>query len=201
VCYPTNGVEADKIIVLRQGKLVEEGSHEDLLKIENGVYHGLVHAQELALAAEEESEDPDVGIHKVKTAETERSSKSHKYEENKSAEDSEYKNRGLLNSFGRLIVEQRHHWILYTLTIIGILGAGAVYPLQAYLFANIVQVFTYTGQRFIDDGYFWSGMFGVEAAGVGLAYFTLGLCSHLISIVSRTPFLIRIFHRVLTEHH
>jgi ABC-type multidrug transport system fused ATPase/permease subunit len=173
---------ADKIIVMRQGKLVEEGSHDALLKIEDGVYYGLVHAQSLALEAEEEDEveTDEAGLKKTKTAETEKSG-AHEREDRASISDPEYKDRGLMMSFGRLIVEQRHHWILYSISIIGILGAGSVYPLQAYIFANVVQVFTYTGQKFVDEGYFWAGMFGVEAAGVGLSYFALGFCSHLIS--------------------
>lgn len=90
-------------------------------------------------------------------------------------------------SFGRLLVEQRHHWFLYTISILGVLGAGAVYPLQAYIFANVIQVFTYTGEKLVSRGNFWSGMFGVEAAAVGVAYFVLGFASHLISIVSFLP--------------
>jgi subfamily B ATP-binding cassette protein MsbA len=36
--------DADKIIVLTQGVLAEEGSHDELLAL-NGVYAGLYHAQ------------------------------------------------------------------------------------------------------------------------------------------------------------
>ncbi|KAF2279224.1 P-loop containing nucleoside triphosphate hydrolase protein [Westerdykella ornata] len=172
--------KADKIVVLRNGRLVEEGTHEELVDIEDGVYHGLVKSQKLALEAEEEAGD-EPEIHKTKTRESEQSTE-HTGEQHLVAEDPEYKNRGLLNSFGRLIVEQRRHKILYTLAILGILGAGAVYPLQAWIFSNVIQVFTYTGEKFVKDGNFWSGMFGVEAAGVGLSYFVLGLCAHLISV-------------------
>ncbi|KAF2262188.1 leptomycin B resistance protein pmd1 [Lojkania enalia] len=178
---------ADKIIVMRQGKLVEQGSHEELLKDETGVYFGLVHAQNLALEAEEEEEEKDLAIKKIKTGDTEHSKFGHKHdlEQGIVAEDPEYKQKGLLRSFGRLIYEQRHHWFLYTISVLGVLGAGAVYPLQAYIFANIVQVFTFVEvdpPRFVREGNFWSGMFGVEAAGVGISYFVLGLASHLISI-------------------
>src|SRR5436305_1515026 len=48
---------ADKIVVLRQGKLVEEGGHEALLQNKDGVYHGLVHAQELAMSHAEDDDD------------------------------------------------------------------------------------------------------------------------------------------------
>ncbi|KAF2472924.1 P-loop containing nucleoside triphosphate hydrolase protein [Lindgomyces ingoldianus] len=178
---------ADKIVVLRHGKLVEEGSHEELLEDENGVYYGLVHAQELAMEAEEEEEE-EVALQKTKTAITEHSEPGHgKGKKATSMEDPTYKEQGLLMSFGRLIFEQRHHWLLYIIAVLGVFGAGAVYPLQAFIFANIVEVFTFTGQKFVDRGNFWSGMFGVEAAGVGVSYFVLGFSSHLISVaITRT---------------
>ena len=36
---------ADKIIVINNGEIVEEGRHEDLLKIENGAYKALYEMQ------------------------------------------------------------------------------------------------------------------------------------------------------------
>lgn len=38
-------VNADKIVVLNEGSVVEEGTHEELLKIENGAYAALYNAQ------------------------------------------------------------------------------------------------------------------------------------------------------------
>ena len=150
-----------------------------------------MNAQELALeAAEETEEEEQDGIYKVKTSGTEQSDTAHKREDHTFAKDPEYKNQGLLLSFGRLLAEQRHHWILYTFCILAIFAAGAVYPIQAFILANIINVFTLVGdmQKFVSEGNFWAGMFGVEAGGVGVAYFVLYLCSHLISTVSGTVF-------------
>ena len=36
---------ADKIIVLRSGKVAEEGKHDELVKIKDGVYSGLISSQ------------------------------------------------------------------------------------------------------------------------------------------------------------
>lgn len=180
---------ADKIIVLRQGKLIEEGTHEQLLRDEDGVYFGLVHAQELALETEEGNEN--ISIHKTKTTDTDKKPDADQTSETKETfEEPDYKQVGFLRSFGRLLYEQRHHWVLYSIAILGILGAGSVYPLQAYVFAMVVQVFTYTGDKLLHDGYFFSGMFGVLAAGVGLSYFVLGCSSHLISTVSHPSLLL-----------
>ena len=37
--------DADKIVVINEGRIVEQGSHEELLKIENGEYKKLYEMQ------------------------------------------------------------------------------------------------------------------------------------------------------------
>jgi ATP-binding cassette subfamily B (MDR/TAP) protein 1 len=172
---------ADKIIVLRQGKLVEQGTHDELLENETGVYHGLVTAQNLAVEAEEADSVEEQNLKEIATADTDKSQIQERTSQN-STDEPEYKPVGLFNSFGRLIVEQRHHWVLYSIAVFGILAAGAVFPIQAYVFAQMIQVFTYTGDRLVSEGNFWAGMFGVMAAGTGVAYFIMGFASHLISV-------------------
>jgi ABC-type multidrug transport system fused ATPase/permease subunit len=39
-------VDADLILVLRDGSIVEQGSHADLISISNGIYAGMWHAQQ-----------------------------------------------------------------------------------------------------------------------------------------------------------
>ena len=41
--------KADKIIVMKKGRVVEEGTHTSLLEDENGVYFALVNAQQLSM--------------------------------------------------------------------------------------------------------------------------------------------------------
>lgn len=174
---------ADKIVVLRQGKLVEEGTHDELLQIEGGVYYGLVHAQDLSLEADVSEKDEEAGLKKVKLSTSVKSTTSSQRQDHVVTEDSAYKEQGLVKSFGRLLAEQKRNWILYALGIFAICIAGAVYPIQAYIFANIIDVFTLVNDmaKMVTEGNFWAGMFGVEAAAVGLAYFVLFYCSHLIA--------------------
>ena len=42
-------VDTDQIIVLDNGKLVEQGTHEELMK-KNGLYHKLFHIQQESLS-------------------------------------------------------------------------------------------------------------------------------------------------------
>lgn len=117
---------ADKIMVMRQGKLVEEGTHEELLKKDDGVYHGLVNAQELMIEAEEEEDElEEAALHKTKTVETEKSHTEHaRDEEIASTGDEGPLKKGFMRVWGRVAYEQRHHWVLYSLAIFGVLAAG-----------------------------------------------------------------------------
>ncbi|RAR14080.1 leptomycin b resistance protein pmd1 [Stemphylium lycopersici] len=169
---------ADKIVVLRKGQLVEQGTHDELLKIEAGVYYGLVHAQDIAM----EAENDEAVLEKIKTADTEIAEEHTKSDNTPEAEDPEYKQQGLLASFGRLLYEQRKHWVLYSIAIASILAGGAVYPLQAYIFASVVNVFTLPRDELISQGNFWAGMFGVLAGGTFLSYFFMGFACHLITV-------------------
>ncbi|KAF2835687.1 leptomycin B resistance protein pmd1 [Patellaria atrata CBS 101060] len=178
---------ADKIVVLRKGKVEEEGTHEELLTDENGIYYNLVHSQEL-VAGHDDEDDIILDAKRTnsisKTGEEMNETVPDKI--NPREEDAEYKRQGVIFSFGRLLYEQRHHSGLYALTLLGSLGGGAAFPLQAYFFAKIIEVFTFTGDKLVSRGNFWSGMFGVKAVVVAIAYFFLGWSSHIISQVVST---------------
>ncbi|KAF1836449.1 P-loop containing nucleoside triphosphate hydrolase protein [Decorospora gaudefroyi] len=188
---------ADKIVVLRHGKLVEQGTHDELLNIDAGVYFGLVHAQDLAAEAEGSTDDEPLG--KTKTTDTDMSEGHANAGHASEAADPEYKHRGLFHSFGCLLYEQRSHWVLYSIALFGILGAGAIYPLQAYIFARVINVFTLPPAQLVDRGNFWAAMFGVLAATSALFYFCFGVACHLISIAVaqkyRQEYLENIMHK------
>ncbi|GAB1207681.1 hypothetical protein APSETT445_006409 [Aspergillus pseudonomiae] len=57
--------QADHIIVMKGGVNVEQGTHDELLADEKGVYHELVHAQKLELLAEDETDESDIA-HELK---------------------------------------------------------------------------------------------------------------------------------------
>ena len=46
--------QADHILVLKKGKIAEQGSHDYLLTLKNGIYYKLVHTQEEADKDQEE---------------------------------------------------------------------------------------------------------------------------------------------------
>ncbi|KAK4918292.1 hypothetical protein LTR66_016884 [Elasticomyces elasticus] len=63
---------------------------------------------------------------------------------------------------------------------VGYLTAG--YALQSWLFAQLVQVFQFTGQKLVNAANFWALMFFILALAMAAFYFILGLASNSISM-------------------
>lgn len=113
--------KADKIIVMREGRNMEEGTHDQLLSMPDGIYAGLVQAQQLEneSAPKDEVADGADDMDALARRETIRSLKQEGMEEAFS-----WKNRGFFNSFGLFIYEQRSHWKLYIMIVVSAMGAG-----------------------------------------------------------------------------
>lgn len=120
--------KADKIIVMRQGKLVEEGTHNQLLQDEEGVYFGLVRAQAIAMGAESLTDDTIVLDEEVPDQDEKKSKVVDITVQSMTGGSGEaergYKDTGFIRSFGRLIYEQRSHWILYSLIVFSSAAGG-----------------------------------------------------------------------------
>ncbi|KAK4162105.1 putative ABC multidrug transporter [Cladorrhinum sp. PSN259] len=167
--------DADNIVVLQNGRVAEQGTHDSLLENERGVYYGLVHAQKLSLGeddgrrAEEIQEEEDIALvlSREKSA-----AKADTDSNDKTVVPKIWKDRGVLNGFGKLLGEQRSRFPFYIISLVGAMGAASSVPIQAYLFAQIVGVFQLpTGQELMKEVTFWSKMWAVLAVGVGLSYF------------------------------
>ena len=118
--------KADKIIVLKNGAIVEQGTHQTLLEDTNGVYFNLVHAQQLDMNEERPDstfhnefleEDMEKLIRKQSTKDLEAADTASQGEDN-------YIRKGLLNTVGLLLFEQRQLWPLYALSVVSAMGCG-----------------------------------------------------------------------------
>jgi ATP-binding cassette, subfamily B (MDR/TAP), member 1 len=184
--------KADHIIVLRHGTKAEEGTHDELLKLEDGVYSGLVHAQRI----QEDAADNDVDEAATSNPELLRKQTTAAQSfvmPDAQLESSSYKAIGFLQTIGSTIAGQKVRWYLLVLVIIGAMGAGASFALQSWYFAKLIEVFTFTGQRLADQRDFWSLMFFILAIANALCYQALGhssgiLQSHATSSARRDYF-------------
>lgn len=171
--------KADKIVVLRKGKIVETGTHDGLLENKEGAYWALVNAQQLSMDDEtilEESEA--INLARAETLKQVMSStdgKTEKYEE------LVYKPKSLSRSFGLLLYEQLVHWPWYLTLLAACVMSGGAYPLQSYLTAQLIQVVTKTGQAFTDAVNHWSLILFIVAIATGVAYFFIGWSAQYIS--------------------
>ena len=120
---------ADNIIVLKNGAIAEEGTHQSLLTNEAGVYYSLVHAQHLEMketSSEDSLEDDALALEQTVSGKDGKSKVSvvpdivSRPEE----EAQVYQPRGLLKTVGFFLYEQRIHWKLYGLVLVAAIGCG-----------------------------------------------------------------------------
>lgn len=112
--------KADNIIVMRDGRKMEEGTHEQLLSNPDGLYAGLVHAQQLEHEAVPEAIEPEKQTSDYLDQEgTESFTKP-----DAEAVTADKKRIGFFNSFGRFMYEQRRHWKIYIVILASAMAVG-----------------------------------------------------------------------------
>ncbi|CRG90263.1 Multidrug resistance protein 1A [Talaromyces islandicus] len=171
-------MKADKIIVIKKGKLVQQGTHEELLNDKNGLYWGLANAQRLSL-------DSDSLTHMQNFRRRNRvpdfspAEKLHSgLRTTPSGKESISNTTGASGSFKLFVWEQRYHWWWYTLMVLGAFGAGISFPLHAYLYANVISLFNFWGQYLRDQTNWWCLMLLLLGVGAGGSHFALGWSSN-----------------------
>ncbi|KAF4970311.1 hypothetical protein FSARC_2631 [Fusarium sarcochroum] len=165
--------KADNIIVLQKGRAVEQGTHASLMESPSGVYYSLVRAQ--ALQSGDKTEDTALapGVESTRLPVdanlAEKATPTPSIQEQPSA-----KPRGLFNSFGKLLYEQRVKWPNFLGVLLSSMAVAAGTPIQAWLFAKALGVFLLQGDNIKSESEFWGFMWFALAGGVGLAYFSEG---------------------------
>jgi hypothetical protein len=184
---------------MKDGINIEQGTHEELTLV-GGMYHSMVYAQQLQpLSDLAEDGTEDIVFSPIENI----GSRGYSIYQSDDSEDQESgqksKEVGFFRAFCVFAYEQRRHWILYIFIIIGAVGAGcktvhihfktsayktiAGYALQSWLFAKLVEVFQFTGQRLVDAANFWALMFFILALAMAAFYGMLGFASNSISMV------------------
>lgn len=131
--------DADNIIVMSKGKVIQTGTHEDLVKVKGGAYWSLVRSQQLSsdVSCTVRSVKDDFRIERVPKRQSvivEKESYETLVESETTAAESEgvpepppTPTVGVLGSFCCLIVEQRRNWPGYFIMIVAAMGAAGKY--------------------------------------------------------------------------
>uniref|UniRef100_H2ZPW7 Bile salt export pump n=1 Tax=Ciona savignyi TaxID=51511 RepID=H2ZPW7_CIOSA len=151
---------ADKIFAFHEGQIMEEGSHEELLLIKDGVYSNLINMQ--AGRESEESEEKDSAgerqqrkmtllskttlvrtLFHIKTY-SQRSNNIESKKSGKIGEDDEEEEEEDIPdvSFGRIIAMNKPEWYYMAAGCVFAAIAGAADPVNAILFAEVLTVFS-----------------------------------------------------------
>ncbi|KAM5363133.1 hypothetical protein ACJZ2D_012183 [Fusarium nematophilum] len=190
--------KAHRIIVLKKGKVVESGTHDNLISIDSGVYAGLVHAQSLSLG-----EPAEVDVEPVPEAEKPGLARVKSIAGSEGGAGKEApgeKKRGFANSFGRLFYESKNVWPLFFLTVIAAAAAGAAVPIQAWLFGKVIVAFNYQDEdKMRSEANFWSLMWVVLAIGVGVSYFAVVYIATQMSTIIRAKYQQQYFDAVMFQ--
>ncbi|UDD60581.1 hypothetical protein AFCA_007974 [Aspergillus flavus] len=175
-------IRADHIIVIKDGSKSEEGTHQTLMD-RRGVYYSLVHAQQLEVVSMDATTAIEQLSHSLPEETKLEAYAADGYEVTDSEEVVRKKGeRGAIRTLWHIIREQKTHWPIFALTVIGTMGAGSAFAFQSWLFAKLVQVFQFTGNKLVEAANFWSLMFFILALAMGLFYFDVGYASTSFSM-------------------
>lgn len=126
---------ADKIVVLEEGNVIETGSHEELLSQEEGIYSNLVRGQALLLDELHEVLDVDPFAdpeddYDVEDLDFEQLGYGGKHDEGcQTQKKKKWKHIGIFKLFYLVFSEQRKFlWLTYIGGLVGAIGAGKLFP-------------------------------------------------------------------------
>lgn len=183
-------IKADNIVVMKKGQVVQQGTHEQLMMDTEGPYWALANAQQLG---DGETSRKEITIPRNAEKSYVTSPIFEKISLDLEAHPSSLESfpstkrrETPLGSFLLFLWEQKPRWVWYTIMFLSSLGAGASFPLHAFLFAKLISLFNLWGELLEVQTSYWCFMFTLLAIGVGISYYALGWSSNTVSFVSIT---------------
>lgn len=188
---------ADSIAVISQGKVVEQGTHHELIQ-QNGHYAALVAAQDLGdqEAASTVGPQPGDPSEKIERPVVELSK----------PDDAKIPtittgtlNYTLLRCIYIMFAEQKSLYWWFVLAIIACTIGGATYPAQAILFSKILNVFVLEGAKARVQANFYSLLFFVLALANLFAFFAIGWSCNIVGQIVTHKYRREMFDHVLNQ--
>lgn len=117
-------IKADNIVVMMKGQVVQQGTHEELMRDQTGQYWGLASAQQLGkvghtreLAIHSDPEKQELSSPAFEPAGLQ-------FDDTSSMDELDLPRKELFGSFMVFLWEQKPRWVWYTLMLLSSLGAG-----------------------------------------------------------------------------
>ncbi|OUM56947.1 hypothetical protein PIROE2DRAFT_49141 [Piromyces sp. E2] len=169
---------ADKIIVMKKGEVVEIGNHEELMK-NKGYYYTLIKKQK----SDFRISNNDIRNYNEKISNNQEWNKKNTEEINSNVviparnyinnNKLEYSNSNIYNDlfkkmkWRRYISYNKKYWALLLVGFIGTVINGMIQPLYSYIFASTLNTFNEPKENLLKGGIYWSNKFIV----LGILYF------------------------------
>ncbi|KAK6599982.1 ABC transporter [Botrytis cinerea] len=182
--------KADKIVLIKDGRVVEEGTHADLCS-QGGAYQRLVETQSVQSAHMKT-------IHKGEIDNLVTDLDRQEFTDEKAPMSSTHtsidiplivqnstspQQKSLVRCLGMIMRDLRHYRPIFIIGTLACIVSGGIYPSQSIVFAKSVTVFEFHGDSLKHNGDFWALMLFVLALGVCLAFGAMGTIFSAIAAI------------------
>ncbi|KKA28933.1 hypothetical protein TD95_004427 [Thielaviopsis punctulata] len=190
---------ADNIIVMSQGQVVEQGTHDELMEAQ-GAYYRLVRAQDLGQGNDTSTDvSTDTGTEGsledlISPAST--SQITNLVHQSTSTFSGPSKDLGLLASIVKIMVEHHEYHTVYIGCLLICVIAGFTYPALAVLFAKVLEAISLPRDKVLHKTDFYSLMFFVIAIANFFMWAVLGWFTSMLAQDILRRFRLEIFENI-----
>lgn len=196
----SSAMKADRIIVIDQGQVVEQGTHEELMA-SGGLYKRLHDAQ-----LQDESEPTEFSPVESSLIELNPLVKGPSVvsdsSPNQIAEIPDVTKRSLFSNLCIIAKEQKRYWPVLLIGVFAAIITAQIFPVQAILLGRVLDTFqnnTRQSQQLSSDANFWSLMFFVVGLGALISYAVLGFFMTLLGIRLTKFYRLDYFRAILSQ--
>lgn len=178
---------ADSIAVMNSGRVVEQGSHSELIK-QDGLYAAMVRAQDLGTgnsnddssSDENEKQNEQIDHPGTQLARAQSVVTTKSQQELVESFSTGTLNYSLFKCVYIMIKENGALYPWYLLIFVAYIMVGGTYPVQAVIYARLINVFTLPPDEGKTKADFYALMFFVLALANLVGYFCIGICTNVI---------------------